>query len=194
MATFREFARENSDGWSLIAVRSTIDSVAAALSDPGMSSDYTTDVELRIMENSRDEQGNVISFTPAPTERSCFVVALHKSKWCVIFRTLYWCEEIDFQWVDEMAKALSTSLGCEAIASCGGGHGFSTRIFEASELQAELPAYETPAVAKEFTKRKIRLPMCFIGGKPDSLYVQRDAATEIERVDRFVWRSSAKNG
>ena len=82
------------------------------------------------------------SFKPVPTERTCFVVATKKGKWCIVFRTLYWCETADHDWVNQTARTLSESLDCEAIASCGGGHGLSTCIYDVGTLEAELPAYD----------------------------------------------------
>ena len=188
MATFRDFAKENSDGWSFVAVQAKPDAVAEVIRNLDSVTSYTEDVTIRVMANSKDEDGNPISFTPSPTERTCFAVSPRKGKWCIIFRTLYWCENADNDWVKEAAMSLSQSLGCEAIASCGGGHGFSTCIYNNGTLESELPAYDRTVIGKEFTSRKVKLPMCFIGGTPVSLYAENDSVPEIERADQFECR------
>jgi len=188
MATFRDFAKENSDGWSLIAIESTIDAVAEVVRNADQVTEYEANVPVRVMANSKDEDGNYIVFTPSPQDRTCFAVSVLKSKWCIIFRTLYWCDNVDNDWVIKSAMLLSQSLGCETIASCGGGHGFSTCIYRVGKLESELPAYDHRVISKEFTSRKVRIPLCFIGGVPSSLYAQEDSAADIERADRIRCR------
>ncbi len=188
MATFRDFAKENSDGWSLLAVQAKIEAVAEVLRNVDSVTTYSDNVAVGVMANSRDEDGNIISFTPSPTDRTCFAVSARRSKWCIVFRTLYWCESADKEWVNETAKSLSESLNCEAIASCATGHGFSTCIYKDGNLEAKLPGRDRSIVVKEFTSRKVRPPICFVGGSPASLYAQRDSMAEIERADKFECR------
>lgn len=188
MATFRDFAAQNSDGWSFIAIQSPIDRVAERIRDLDSVTGYAENVTVCLMANSMDEEGNSISLTPSPNARTCFVVAMEKGRWCIVFRTLYWCEVTDHDWVRETARSLSESLHGEAIVSCGGGHGFSTCVYNGGTLESELPAYDRAVVAKLFTSRKIRLPLCFIGGTPTTLYAERESANEMLRVDQFECR------
>ncbi len=188
MATFRDFAKANSDGWSLIAINSTIDTVAERIRDLDSVTGYTENVTVRVMADSKDEEGNYISFTPSSNERTCFLVATKKGKWCIVFRTLYWCEMADHDWVRDTAMSLSESLSCDAIASCGGGHGFSTCTYSGGALDSELPAHDRADVGKLFKSRKIKLPMCFIGGTPTALYADQESEDGIDRSDTFQCR------
>lgn len=149
---------------------------------------FTRSHPFLTMEDSKDADGNHIALDPSPNERVFFALSVRKSKWCLIYRTLCWCEIYDYEWVTETAEFVSATLDTEAMSSCGGGHGFSTQVFDSGEVQLELPAHDRSPVAKLFSARKIRLPLCFIGGHPVSLYVDQASAGEIEQADRIDCR------
>ena len=186
MPAFRDFAKELG-AWSLVAADVTLKELVETLLVGEEVEWHVSNVSLRTLCDSRDEDGNIVALTPNPRSRTMIAVAVRERRWCVVYRTLGYCDGGDRDWARATAMRVSATLDCESIGSCCGDHGMATWLFDGGDLVQELPP-ERPAVHKMFQTRKISLPVCFVGTTPAGLYADVGSLPEIEQADEIICR------
>jgi len=186
MPTFKDFAKELG-GWSLVAAKATLEELVETLLVDEKVERHAANVSLKKLSNSKAEDGNYVALTPDPRSRTMLAVAVRKRRWCIVYRTLGYCDGGDWDWTRATAMRVAATLDCESIGCCCGDHGMATWLFDGGDLLEELPP-ERPPVHKAFQARKISLPICFVGTTPAGLYVDVGSLQEIEQADEIVCR------
>lgn len=193
MTGFAKFAKENADGWSLVAVRAPIDDLAGVLRGEDQVLEYQPHVPVEVMTRDseglgRDAGGNLVTLTPVRGRRTSFVVQLRGSTWAVLLRTICWADTEDIAWVSKAAPSLSGRLCTQVVASCANDHGLACQVYESGTLSQKVNGSQRKKVVHVFDTRGIEVPLCFIGGNPAKLFALKGALEQIERADRVEFR------
>lgn len=188
MPTFKDFAREVG-AWSLVASKSTLKELVETLLADEDVERHAANVTLKTLSNAQDDDGNFVQLTPDPGSRTMLAVAVRNRRWCVVYRTLGWCDRGDWDWTRATAMRVAATLDCETIGCCCGDHGMGTWLIDGGDLLQELPP-ERPAVQKVFQAGKISLPVCFVGTTPAGLYADVGSLAEIEQADAIICRTA----
>ena len=186
MPTFKDFAKEVG-AWSLVAVEAPLKELVDTLLVGEEVERHVAKVTLKQLTNSMDDDGNYIEFVPDPRSRTMLAVGVRKRRWCVVYRTMGWCDGGDWDWTRATAMRVAAMLDCKSIGCCCGDHGMGTWLFDGGDLVKEFPP-ERPAVHKAFQARKISLPVCFLGTTPAGLYADVASLPEIEQADEIICR------
>jgi hypothetical protein len=194
--TFLKFAKENADGWSLVAVRAPLRKIAPLLQSDALVLEYQPAATLGVISKgedglSYDADGEMVSLTPVPGRRTCFAVQPSGSDWCILFRTVYWVQLEDIEWVQKAAQSLSSRLETTTVASSGGEHGCLCSVYEAGKEKRKLSGVDRKKIASSFDELGISLPLCFIGGNPPNLLATSKVIKSIEQADRFEMKVPA---
>jgi hypothetical protein len=131
----------------------------------------------------RHTDGSYLTISAFPDKRTSYLVQSKCSAWCVILRTVDWCQEVDCDWVQDVAKRLAARLNTTAI-SISGDYTCDLRIFEASKL-VKKKGGELDQIAKIIGEYGIDVPDCSIAEDPPRLFATKNVADGVELAHRL---------
>jgi hypothetical protein len=196
MATLIEFADKNINGYSLLAVRATPDSVADSLEKQPDVVSYERTCNIDEITYDRADgvpthlDGKHLTIFAYPDKRTIALVQPRHSEWSIILRTVDWAEVSDMRWVEAAAKLLASDLNTTAI-SIAGGFAADLRIFEGTKL-AKKKSGDLEKITPLLNEFKIDFPECTIAEDPARIFATKAVQSTIAVAHRV--QLSVKTG
>lgn len=181
---FDEFMSSATEGWSLVAIRGSVERTALAMQRRRDVVRYRTDVV------PRELMGHPVICREAH-QRRAFLIQLEESPWTIMLRTVDWIRPEDAVGARKLASDLSRTMQGVTLSSIGAYDGAECRLFDNGQ---EIARVDTDDLTQDFMEfceqQQLALPGCFIGFDENdadaTLYLQDFPLAYVNRIDQFV--------
>jgi hypothetical protein len=182
MTSLSTFAGLNFNGWSLLATRTSFESmIDACRSIEGIIGfEPAPPVQLIVWpdgERPRDLEGNYLEICVRPNQRDVVLVRANDSEWSIALRSIDFAYSEDVHWVMDVAQRQSRTLKTTAVA-CYGESDCDCFVFDKGKRLKALRGREIDEASRLFDDYGISVPACIAIGDPT-----RIAATEQTRAE-----------
>lgn len=180
MTTLSTFSKQQLNGWSLLAVKSSFDAMTEGLRRLG----GVIDIEHSSVEviswtdgvGPRDLGGNPLGVVVHHDHRDIVLASLRDSLWCIALRSIDFVYSEDIDWVRNAGQQLSANLESTTVA-CYGEEVCDCFVFEKGQLVNAFSGRDVDEASTLFDEFGVSVPACLPVGNP-----VRIAATEETRA------------
>jgi hypothetical protein len=168
----------NRQGWSFVAIKASIESVAKVLLAKQEVTHYEENVGAKKLRNDA-------TIAMAQGKRHLFLVKFRVSEWTVIIQTVHWIAAEDPHLATEFANDLSRKLKNTAIAAWDDDFSGSVAIvFNAGKRDAEISTEEDYVkYFARFYSEGIYIPEAFIADDCEYAHLLLTNLSALERAD-----------